>query len=147
MTWIYQGEPHIEVPEGALGFIYIITNLSNNRRYLGKKKFWNKKTSIKTVTLKNGNKKKKKIRSLIPSDWIDYWSSSTELQADVEKLGKDTFTREIIHLCKSDGVMTYLETKEIFTRECLESDMWYNGWVMCRVRKDHIKGKLNFTTT
>lgn len=147
MDWLYQGEPLIEVPEGVLGFIYIISNLTNNRRYLGKKKFWNKITKIKTVTLKNGTKNKKKIRSLGPSDWQEYWSSSTELQADVEKLGKDNFKREIIHFCVSDGAMTYLETKEIFVNCCLESDEWYNAWVMCRVRKDHIKGKLNFTLT
>lgn len=138
MTWFYKGEPVNEVPEGYVGFIYRITNLVDGRIYVGKKKFLNKKTSVKTVTLKNGTKKKKKVRSMVESDWREYWSSSEEVQEDVKKLGPDSFRRDIIQLCQSEGLMTYLETKEILVSGALESNKYYNKWIMARVRKDHI---------
>jgi hypothetical protein len=62
--WIYEGR---EVDEdqisGYTGFVYIITNLTNNRRYIGKKLF----TSTRTKMVKGRRRKVKK-----DSDWRDY---------------------------------------------------------------------------
>jgi hypothetical protein len=113
------------------GFVYVITNLSNNKKYIGKKFFYSSKT-------KQVKGKKKKIK--VFSDWESYYGSNSELQNDVEKLGKEMFTREIIHLCKSKGTCGYLEAKEQFIRNVLESDDYYNSWIMVRVRKSHLKG-------
>ena len=125
-------------PESAVGFIYCITNLTDGRRYIGKKKLTNTKTSIKTVTLKNGTKKKKKIKTEIESDWKDYWGSNTELQEDIKKLTPDNFKRVILRFCTTLGEMSYWETYEIFVRHAVPSREYYNAWVSVRVRGNHL---------
>jgi hypothetical protein len=125
-----------------VGFVYLITNLTNNRKYVGKKLAKFSRTSTKTVTLKNGNKKKKKVRSKIDSDWQEYYGSSIELNKDIELLGRDTFTRQILFFCKSKAECSYVEAREQFTRRVLESDDYYNGQISVRVHGSHIKGKL-----
>ncbi len=125
-------------PESAVGFIYCITNKINGRQYIGKKKFYNTKTSIKTVTLKNGTKKKKKIKSEIDSDWKEYYGSNTELQQDVEKNGVDHFDRKILRMCTTLGEMSYWETYEIFVNHAVPSPNYYNAWVSVRVRGNHL---------
>ena len=140
MTWIYKGEPVEEIEEKYTGFVYIITNLVTGKAYIGKKLSKFSKTTTKTVTLKNGNKKKKKIRSKIDSDWKTYWSSSKEVQDDVKALGEDKFTREILMFCLSKGTASYFEAKYQMQNEVLENpDKWYNGIVNCRVHRSHIK--------
>ena len=117
-----------------------ITNLVSGKAYIGKKLSKFSKTTTKTVTLKNGNKKKKKIRSKIDSDWKTYWSSSKEVQDDVKALGEDKFTREILMFCLSKGTASYFEAKYQMQNEVLEHpDKWYNGIVNCRVHRSHIK--------
>lgn len=128
MTWIYDGRPYEEVGE-YVGFVYIITNLTNNRKYLGKKNFFFSKT--KQV-------KGKKKRFKVESDWKDYFGSNKELIADVESLGKENFKREIVRLCNSKGEFGYWEAKLQFQYNVLESDDWYNTWIMVRVHKKHL---------
>ena len=101
MSWTYQNALVETLPEDCVGFVYIITNLTNGRKYIGKKLAKFSKTSYKTVKLKNGTKKKKKIRSKIDSDWQEYWGSSPNLQADIDALGTNNFTREILFYCTS----------------------------------------------
>jgi hypothetical protein len=140
MTWYYKGEPVEEIDEKYTGFVYLITNLSTGRKYIGKKLSKFSKTSTKTVKLKNGTKKKKKIRSKIESDWKTYWSSSKEVIDDVKALGEDKFKREILMFCLSKGTASYFEAKFQMQNEVLEHpDMWYNGIVNCRVHRSHIK--------
>lgn len=141
--WIYQGQEITNLPDDCVGFVYIITNNTNNRKYIGKKLAKFSKTTYKTVTLKNGNKKKKKIKSKIDSDWRDYWSSSDELKKDVETLGTENFTREILFICHSKAECSYVELREQMLRKVLESDEYYNGHVQARIHKRHINGKLN----
>ena len=69
MTWHYQGSLVETLPDECVGFVYLITNIKTNRKYIGKKLAKFSKTTVKTVKLKNGTKKKKKIRSKIDSDW------------------------------------------------------------------------------
>ena len=139
MTWSYQGKEITELPEGTVGFVYIIINQITGRKYIGKKLAKFSKTTYKTVKLKNGKKKRKKIRGKIESDWRDYYGSSPNLTADIEQLGKDKFTREILHYCKSKAHTSYLEAKEQFDRKVLESDDYYNGHIQCRIHGSHIK--------
>jgi hypothetical protein len=142
MTWMYQGTVIDSLPDDCVGFVYLITNKVTNRMYIGKKLAKFSKTTVKTVKLKNGNKKKKKIRSKIDSDWQTYYGSSPELTKDVELLGTDNFTREILHYCKSKSACSYLEAKEQFDRKVLESNNYYNGHIQVRVHGSHIKNKL-----
>ena len=140
--WIYNNSEIAELPDDCVGFVYLITNLTNNRKYVGKKLSKFSKTSYKTVTLKNGTKKKKKIKSKIDSDWLEYYGSSNELNKDIEALGKDKFTREILFFCKSKAECSYIEAREQFTRKVLETTDYYNNNIMCRIHGSHILGKL-----
>jgi len=140
--WTYQNQAVETLPEDCIGFVYLITNLTNGRKYIGKKLAKFSKTTYKTVKLKNGTKKKKKIRSKIDSDWQTYWSSSDELKKDIELLGQNNFTREILFYCKSKSECTYVEARTQFERKVLESDDYYNGQISCRIHQSHIKGKI-----
>ena len=127
MLWTYQGENIDELPEDCEGFVYLITNLTNNRKYIGKKlaKFKTTKPPLKG--------KKNKRRGYKESDWRDYWGSSDRLQQDVDKLGPKKFTREILYFCKSRAEMSYIEAREQFDRRVLETDEYYNGIINVRV--------------
>ena len=131
INWIYDSKDFTEDLIGDnYGFVYQITNLTNNKKYIGKKFFY----SAKTKQVK-GKKKKFKVQS----DWQTYYGSSDILKKDVLELGHENFSREIIHLCRSKGECGYLEAKEQFIRGVMESDDYYNTWIMVRVRKSHIK--------
>lgn len=142
MTWLYQGTVVDSLPDDCVGFVYLITNKLTNRMYVGKKLAKFAKTTYKVVKQKNGIKKKKKIRSKIDSDWQEYYGSNIELNKDVETLGKENFTREILHYCKSKSACSYIEAKEQFDRKVLESDNYYNGHIQVRVHGSHILNKL-----
>lgn len=138
MTWTYQGSVVEELPEDCIGFVYIITNTVSGRKYIGKKLAKFSKTTYKVVKLKNGTKKKKKIRSKIDSDWQTYYGSSPNLSADIDTLGTDKFTREILYYCKSKAECSYVEAREQFERKVLESNDYYNGHIQVRVHGSHI---------
>jgi hypothetical protein len=139
MVWLYENTQIEMLPEDCVGFVYLITNNISNRKYIGKKLAKFSKTTYKTIKLKNGNKKKKKIRSKIDSDWQEYYGSSLELTVDIQKFGKENFTREILYFCKSKGECSYVEAREQFSRKVLESADYYNGHIQVRVHKSHIK--------
>ena len=142
MSWYYENNEITELPEDCIGFVYLITNTLDGRMYIGKKLAKFSKTTYKTVKLKNGNKKKKKIRSKIDSDWQEYYGSSVELTADIIKLGKENFKREILYYCKSKSECSYIEAREQFTRKVLESTDYYNGHIQVRVHGSHIRNKI-----
>ena len=127
MNWTYQGNDIDTIPDEYEGFVYLITNTKNDRKYIGKKlaKFKTTKPPLKG--------KKNKRRGYKESDWRDYWGSSDKLQADVEQLGADKFTREILYFCTSRAEMSYLEAKEQFDRRVLETEEYYNGIINVRV--------------
>ena len=132
MIWTYQQQPPEEIPEGYIGFVYLITNLTTGQKYIGKKLAQFKKTR---PPLKG---KRLKRRTTVESDWRDYWGSSERLQADVNTLGPEKFTREILYLCKSKAEMSYLEAREQFERRVLETDDYYNGIINVRVGGSNI---------
>ncbi len=142
MTWLYENKHIIELPEDCIGFVYLITNKLTNRKYIGKKLAKFSKTTYKTIKLKNGNKKRKRIRSKIDSDWQLYYGSSPELTKDIELLGIENFSREILFYCKSKSECSYIEAREQFARKVLESNDYYNGHIQVRVHGSHIKNKI-----
>jgi predicted DNA-binding antitoxin AbrB/MazE fold protein len=139
MSWYYLNSEVIELPENVVGFVYQITNLTTNRKYIGKKLANFSKTKTRTVKLKSGEKRKKKIRTKEESDWREYWSSSEELKKDVAELGQQNFRRDILHFCNSKGMLSYMELKEQVENRVLERDDFYNGIIQCRIGKNHLK--------
>ena len=132
MQWTYQNQPVNEIPEGYIGFVYLITNTTTGQKYIGKKLAQFKRTK---PPLKG---KKLKRRSVVESDWREYYGSSDRLNADVQTLGPENFTREILYLCKSKAELSYLEAREQFERRVLETDDYYNGIINVRVGGSNI---------
>ena len=142
MTWLFEGKNIEELPEDCVGYVYLITNNVSGRKYIGKKLAKFAKTTYKVVKLKNGTKKRKKIRSKVDSDWLTYYGSNHELNKDVEELGAENFTREILFFCNSKAACSYIEAREQFNHKVLESDDYYNGHIQVRVHGSHIKSKI-----
>ena len=132
--WTYNGVPfESEDINEYYGFIYRITNTINGHDYVGRKYF---KTIKKRPPLKG---KKNKRRETIETDWKEYWGSSPRLQADIDRLGKNKFTREIIHLCGSRGETNYLEAYYQFKEDVLLRENNYNGIIQIRLGKNSVK--------
>ena len=127
ISWTYKGKVVKELPEDCEAFVYLITNLTNDRKYVGKKlaKFKTTKPPLKG--------KKNKRRGYKESDWRTYWGSSDHLNNDVAELGEEKFKREILYYCPSRGVASYIEAREQFERRVLETDDYYNGIINVRV--------------
>ena len=132
-NWIYKEKQVVEIPETVVGFVYKITNTASGRMYIGKKlaRFKRSRPPLK------GRKNKRRYQ--VDSDWKDYYGSSDELTADVLKLGKEFFSREILFYCKSKAELSYIEAREQFSRKVLETNDYYNGHIRVRV---HGKGIL-----
>jgi hypothetical protein len=132
-NWTHREREVLEMPENVIGFVYQITNTTNGRKYIGKKlaRFKRSRPPLKG--------RKNKRRYSVDSDWQDYYGSSEELTADVLKLGKEKFTREILFYCYSKAELSYVEAREQFARKVLESNDYYNGHIRVRV---HGKGIL-----
>ena len=126
--WIYKGNVFTEDSIGEyVGFVYIINNHTSGKKYVGKKLFTKSKIYQK-------NKKKKRKR--VPSDWIDYTGSNKLLNEAVTK--GDVIQKEILHLCKTKGWMSYLEAQEILNRGALQSDEYYNEWITIKIYRSHL---------
>lgn len=123
--WLYSGT----IPNGTYGFIYEITNITNNRKYLGKKQIL---TNRKRQPLKG---KKNKRSNIVETDWRTYTSSCNELNKDIELLGKDKFRFEIIWLCNSKWELAYYEAKYQFERNVILTEDYYNGIINLRIPK------------
>jgi hypothetical protein len=115
MTWKYNQEDFIETPKDMEGFVYIITNLTNSKKYIGKKHFWTRQKDRKT-----GRRKKKE------SDWQKYYGSCDELKEDIKNLGEDKFLREILYICPHKKSMSFYETMEQFKRDVILREDYYN---------------------
>jgi len=133
--WVYKTgdiyEDIVAIPDNYYGFVYMITNVTNDKKYIGKKLFYSQKT--KQV---KGKKKKYKVES----DWKDYFGSNEELLSDVQLLGKNKFFREILKFCCNKGECSYYEAKYQFEYDVLlNPKMYYNSWVMCKIHRKHLK--------
>jgi kynurenine formamidase len=130
--WFYEDKEIDEAAlEGYIGFVYLITNEVNGRQYIGKKLL--KKTRTKKI---KGKRNKKVVTD---SDWRDYYGSNAALKEDVVRLGSENFKRTILKLCKSKGTCNYWEAKYQMQHEVLESNSFYNDWIMVKVHRSHIK--------
>lgn len=114
--------------EDNVGFVYIITNITKKKKYIGKKLF------TKSKRYQKNNKKRSKR---VESDWKTYTGSNDELNRDIAS--GDKIEKVIIALCKSKGWMSYLETQAIFIFKALLDENYYNTWVSVKIRNTHLK--------
>ena len=134
MKWYYDGvEFTSEMIEDYIGYVYCITDLKNNKKYIGKKLF---RSTRRLAPLKGKTRKRTVIKE---SDWQDYFGSSEEVKLLVSELGSDNFKREILHLCNTKGELSYMELKVQMEREVLLNDDYYNGIIQVRIHKSHVK--------
>lgn len=122
-----------EIDDKAIGFIYVLTNVENGRKYLGKKLL----TKAAYRIIKG---KKKAYRKA--SDWQEYYSSSPEIKELIKDHGKQLFKREILTFCYSKSELNYFEEKLQYVYGVLESDTWYNSNIRSRIFKKNILGKI-----
>lgn len=128
-----------DFPEDCFGFIYIITNLTDGKYYIGKKYLKHKKTrkigkKEKALQEGKGRKKSKEI-TYEESDWKEYWSSSKVIKEQIEKLGKENFSRKILAFGYTSKHLNYLETKFQFIFEVLENPQSLNDNISGRYFK------------
>ena len=133
--WHYQNAP-FEPTEEELsqwqGFVYMITERSSDKKYIGKKFFWSRR---RLPPLKGKTRKRIVIKE---SDWKTYYGSSEDLKTLVEERGVDNYYREILRLCKTKGECSYYEAKEQFERDVLLKDDYYNEFIGCKIHSKHI---------
>lgn len=142
MVWLFENSQVDVLPEDCVGFVYLITNRTTGRQYIGKKLAKFSRTTYRVVKQKTGIKKRKKIKSKIDSDWQLYYGSNDQLNQDIQQLGTQNFTREILFYCRSKAECSYVEAREQFRHRVLESDSYYNGQISVRVHGSHIKNKI-----
>lgn len=141
--WLYKNNPvssETFLENNTIGFVYLITDLHNNKKYVGKKLVNFKK---KLPPLKGKSRKRIVV---VESDWMDYYGSSEEVKQLVEQFGSERFKREILHLCKTKGEMSYLEAKEQFDRSVLLSDEYYNEFIGVKIHSKHVSNLKNDST-
>ncbi len=117
--WIYQDvefNPSYSELKCYEGYVYLITNTENNKKYIGKKGFHSHRK------LAGATRKK-----TLESDWRKYYSSSDEIKDEIKLIGKDKFKRTILKLCGYKKQMSYWETKLQWEFDVLFGDEWYNS--------------------
>ena len=132
--WFYNGHEFTETPKDYQGFVYCITELDTDKKYIGKKNFWRPKT------LPKNSKRARRVRTKVESDWREYYGSNQKLQLLVEQRGEDNYKRTILRLCKTKGEMSYYEAKLQFEFDVLLREDYYNEFIGCKIHSRHIKG-------
>ena len=133
-AWTYKGSTFTSDDiNDFFGFVYRITNLQTNRKYIGRKYFAQRRKP-------RGGKR----RVTSESDWKKYYGSSAELKADVKTLGKSIFKREILSLHTTLGKVNYEETRQLFLHNVLTESLadgtpsYYNSNILGRyMKKDY----------
>ena len=136
MSWIYKGKQFSDsmIPEGGLGFIYIMTAVIDGKSvaYIGKKNFFAniKRPLGKKALAMSTDKRLKKYSRVIKPDYMNYYSSNKTLK-DAHKAGV-VIKREILMICYSQMELTYQEVKHQFKYEVLEKDEYLNANILGR---------------
>lgn len=136
--WFYKGKEFTSSMIGEyFGYVYLITDLHNDKKYIGKKWFW---SSRRKPPLK-GKTRKRTVK--LESDWQEYFGSNEEVKALVQQYSSDRFKREILCLCMTKGECTYREAKLQFERDVLLRDDYYNEFIGCKIHSKHVSNLKN----
>lgn len=133
-SWYFQGNVVTDdmITEDIVGFVYMITNTRTGKKYIGQKRTW------KTITRPPLKGKKRKRKTLVQSDWQNYYSSGEEINRQLALYGPKIFKREILHFAYSKGMLNYMELREQIVRDVLLSDDYDNGIIQTRINKKHL---------
>lgn len=153
-NWFYRGSEDVKVlenvedfPENTVGFVYKITNIDNNKYYIGKKSLFHyqnkvlgKKERIKLISEIEGRGRRPEKKKVIKeSDWKTYYGSSINVKTDIIKIGKEKFMREILRFCFSKKALTYWECYYQFINNVLVDENCYNDNILEKFfRKDEL---------
>ena len=118
--------------DNLVGFVYCITDLSNNKKYIGKKGFWSRR-KLKPLKGKTRNRIVKK-----ESDWMKYYGSNEQIKLLLEEHGPTRWNRTILRLCKSKGEMSYYEAKLQFDKNVLFDPNYYNEFIGLKIHSKHV---------
>ena len=132
--WLYQNTNFTSDDiDDKFGFVYCITNNTNGRQYIGRKYFWKFRTP---------KGKKRKVKS--ESDWQNYYGSCPELKEEIQRLGRQNFSRTILSLHQTAGKTNFEETRQLFVKGVLTESLddgtpkYYNSNILSRYfRKDY----------
>ena len=139
--WTYEGKEFTSEDIGDFfGFIYLVTDLENNKKYLGRKNFYSLRKDTKKPST---GKKAKRVRK--ESDWKKYYGSSVVVKELLAEFGASRFKREILLLCKNQGHLNYSETKYLFQYNVLESDEYYNDNILGRYYSKNVLKYFTFS--
>jgi len=134
MTWIFNEDEFTEPSEDHVGFVYLITEISTGKKYIGKKLFWR---TLKLKPLKGKTRSRKVTKQ---SDWMKYYGSSLALQNALAENGPENYKREILHMCRTKGEMSYIECVEQIQRKVLFREDYYNEFIGVKIHSKHVKG-------
>lgn len=135
MTWYYENkiyEPNEEDLRSLVGFVYCIEEKTTGMKYIGKKFFWRSKILPVTKT------RKRRKRTLVESDWRNYFGSNEVLKERVIENGENIYNRVILKLCKTKGDCSYYEAKLQFEYDVLLDDKYYNSFIGCKIHSKHL---------
>ena len=84
-------------------------------------------------------KRKRRVKTIVESDWRDYYGSNAIIQERIKGGLSGDYHREILHFGKSKGDLSYLEVKEQILRDVLLKPDYYNGVINCKIHRKHLK--------
>jgi len=141
MSWMYQriDFQDQDIPNGAVGFIYIMTAIINGNSvsYIGKKNFYSNKKKPLGKKKAPTDKRKKTYTRVSKLAYHNYYSSNDVLK-QAHKDGIN-IKRDIIKICYSKTELTYHEVKNQFLYEVLEQDHYLNGNILGRWFRGKLK--------
>lgn len=110
-------------PEKSLGFIYLIEDLTTRQKYIGKKNYWISKPGAEKCKSKVHDRCSDKWKESCwkESNWKTYKGSSKFLTKYMNDNPDHEYHYTILKNCRSRGVLSYWECRELWDRKVLES--------------------------
>ena len=136
--WIYCDRPFSSDDiNDHYGIVYNITNLTKQRQYIGRKYF---------CSHRKPPGKKRRVKK--ESDWKKYYGSCPELKEEIERIGRQNFSRTILRH-KTAGKTNFEETRQLFVHGVLTEALddgtprYYNSNILSRYFRKDYYGKLD----
>ena len=140
MEWTYNNkifDSEAAIEEGYIGFVYLVTNTTDDMMYVGKKLLISKR-KMPPLKGKNGRTRRRRTK-IVETNWRDYYGSSEEVKRLVEETGAENFKREVLHLCRTKGELSYKELKEQMERDVLlYPSKYYNAFCGGKIHRLHV---------